>query len=208
MAGAESRPSQGPADLTGLVRSASAGDERAWSELVGEYGPRVFALARSRLRDPDEAEEVTQSVFATIAIKLRGGQYDEHGRFESWLFRIAMNRVRDAVRRARRERGMASRRAAAQQDDVPASEDRSAPSFGALRDAVAALSPADRDIIELRYHAGLSFRQMADLLAEPLGTLLARHHRALRKLQKAIDSDADAHAADGQVTTPAGELQQ
>jgi len=41
-------------------------------------------------------------------------------------------------------------------------------------------------VIELRHHGGLSFQQMADLLEEPLGTLLARHHRALRKLRELL----------------------
>jgi len=52
-----------------------------------------------------------------------------------------------------------------------------------LRRAMALLPEADREIVELRHHVGMSFKQMADLLDEPLGTLLARHHRALRKLK-------------------------
>jgi len=62
----------------------------------------VFAMARSRVRDDDMAEEITQSVFATIATKLTRDGYDERGRFESWLFRITMNRVRDEFRRLKR----------------------------------------------------------------------------------------------------------
>jgi RNA polymerase sigma-70 factor (ECF subfamily) len=49
------------------------------------------------------------------------------------------------------------------------------------------LAEGDRDVIELRHHGGLSFKQMADLLDEPVGTLLARHHRALRKLKEAME---------------------
>jgi DNA-directed RNA polymerase specialized sigma24 family protein len=59
------------------------------------------------------------------------------------------------------------------------------------------LSPADREIIDLRHLGGLSFQQMADLLDEPLGTLLSRHHRAVARLrasmeraQKGASSDA------------------
>ena len=53
----------------------------------------------------------------------------------------------------------------------------------ALRSALSGLEDADREVIELRHHAGMSFKQIADLLEEPIGTLLARHHRALRKLK-------------------------
>lgn len=190
--GSEPRPTGGSLDLIGLVRAARQGDEQAWSRLVGEYGPRVFALARSRLRDPDLAEEVTQSVFATIAIKVRDGAYDEYGKFEPWLFRIAMNRIRDAVRKAKRERSEDRLRLAATSEVAPSDageEGASVEAIDGLRGALGDLSKADREIVELRYHAGLSFRQIAELLGEPIGTLLARHHRALRKLRAVLEDD-------------------
>ena len=194
MTGIDPRPSEGSFDLVGLVRSAQAGDGLAWSCIVKEFGPRVFALARSRLGDADAAEEVTQSVFATIAIKLRDGAYDEHGKFEPWLLRIAMNRVRDRVRMLKRERNEQRLRWSAR-DEASRVEAGGLPGSAELmelREAMDALSRADREIVELRYHAGLSFKQMADLLDEPIGTLLARHHRALRKLKAKLE-----HASNG-----------
>lgn len=190
--GIESGPSSGSIDLVGLVRSAQAGDEAAWSGIVKEYGPRVFALARSRLGDADAAEEVTQSVFATIAIKLRDGAYAEHGKFEPWLLRIAMNRVRDRVRTLKRERNEQRLRWSVRDEATGEEAERFPASADVtdLREAMAALSKADREIVELRYHAGLSFKQMADLLDEPIGTLLARHHRALRKLKVKLEQAA------------------
>lgn len=152
-------------------------------------------MARSRCRRDDLAEEITQSVFATLASKLPGGGYTEQGRFESWLFRVTMNRVRDEARRA-------ARHATPTDPDVlAASSPARAPSTGAespdlapLRDAMAALSDADREVVELRHHGGLSFQQIADILDEPMGTVLARHHRALRKLKDML-TPAPAAAA-------------
>lgn len=195
MTGFESGPSSGSIDLVGLVRSAQAGDEAAWSAIVKEYGPRVFALARSRLGDADAAEEVTQSVFATIAIKLRDGAYAEHGKFEPWLLRIAMNRVRDRVRTLKRERNEQRLRWSVRDESTSDETERFPESADVadLREAMHGLSKADREIVELRYHAGLSFKQMADLLREPIGTLLARHHRALRKLKVKLEQAAAGH---------------
>jgi RNA polymerase sigma-70 factor (ECF subfamily) len=53
------------------------------------------------------------------------------------------------------------------------------------------LPDADREIVELRHQGGLSFKQLADLLNEPLGTLLARHHRALKKLHSLLSDGGD-----------------
>lgn len=180
--------------LADVLAAAARGEGPAWRELIDRYSPRVFALARSRCRSADAAEEVTQSVFATVAAKLggqnaTGGAYVEMGRFEPWLFRIAMNRIRDEARRRERQAP------AVDPADLATVPDRHsgvgvAPSaqLDGLRAALEHLSASDREVIDLRHHGGLSFRQIADLLDEPIGTLLARHHRALRKL-KALMSE-------------------
>ncbi len=175
-------------DLTAVLARAARGDDGAWRELVGLYGRRVFALVRSRVSSDDAAEEIAQSVFATIAIKLRDGGYAEKGRFEPWLFRIAMNRVRDSVRHAKRRKGTLSLDdgAAGLPEAARRSEGADASERAGLRAALERLSATDREIIELRHHAGMGFKEMAELLDEPIGTLLARHHRALRKLREML----------------------
>ena len=95
-----------PDQLAVIVRSAGDGDEAAWRTLVEAFTPRVFALVRAQCRDEELAEEITQSTFCTIATKL--ADYDEVGRFESWLMRIAMNRLRDEMRRRKRHARPAS----------------------------------------------------------------------------------------------------
>jgi RNA polymerase sigma-70 factor (ECF subfamily) len=180
-----------PADLAPLLKAASRGDPGAWRELVNRYSRRVYALAKSRCRNEDVAEEIAQSVFATIAMKLGSGQYTEVGRFEAWLFRVTMNRVRDTVRRAKRRPEMHDAEALADQPDRSEGAEEGGvdrASLGRLRDAMASLSEADREVIELRHHGGMSFKQMSEVLEEPVGTLLARHHRALRKLREVMES--------------------
>jgi RNA polymerase sigma-70 factor (ECF subfamily) len=177
------------ADVAGLLAAASRGDQTAWQELIARYGRRVFALAKSRCQRTDLAEEVTQSVFATVAGKLGRGGYTEQGRFESWLFRVAMNRIRDEMRRLKRQAdptdhaslgGVQARR---EEDSVE----------GVVRDKLRAamleLPDQDREVVELRHHGQMSFKEMSELLNEPLGTLLARHHRALRKLKQIMGGE-------------------
>lgn len=175
-------------EVADLLAAASRGDEAAWRRLLDLYGRRVYALVKSRCRQADVAEEVTQSVFATVATKLGSG-YTEQGRFESWLFRIAMNRVRDEIRGRQRhaeatDPEVLAGLAPAQEE--PAGADHAA--LGRMRAAMLELPEADREIVELRHHGEMSFKQMADLLDEPLGTLLARHHRALKKLKQLMDA--------------------
>jgi RNA polymerase sigma-70 factor (ECF subfamily) len=173
--------------LADVLSRAARGDESAWRAVVGEYSRRVYGLLRSQGANPDLAEEITQSVFCTLAAKLP--EYVEGGRFESWLFRIAMNRLRDDARRRRRHARPAGETEVLEGLAGPAPEPARADSddLAALRAAVARLSPSDREIIDLRHVGGMSFKQMAEHLGEPLGTLLARHHRAIGKLRAALE---------------------
>lgn len=181
----------GDRDITAVLAAAASGDEDAWRCLVELYGRRVFALAKTRCGSIELAEEIAQSVFVTVATTLGRGGYAERGRFESWLFRIAMNRIRDEMRR--RGRRMASGDCAGAEVALPA--DPPEPHRGdleSMRRALVALSDADREVIELRHHGGMSFGQMAAMLGEPVGTLLARHHRALRKLRAMMEESRDS----------------
>lgn len=200
-------------DAAEMLRAAAAGDPDAWRRLVDLYARRVYALARSRLgrigRDEgsqggvggrggsDIAEEITQSVFVTLAAQLSSGSYHEQGRFESWLFRIAMNRIRDEVRRRKRQAqptdpAALSLSVAAKEPEQGADSDL----LDSLRGAMHQLNDADREIIELRHHAGMSFSEIAGVLEEPLGTVLARHHRALRKLKDCIPASLHPGSTD------------
>lgn len=184
-----------PDDLAVLVGAAGRGDEAAWRGLIALFSRRVYALVRSRCGRDDLAEEVTQSVFVTVAEQLGSRGYTERGRFESWLFLVAMNRLRDELRRERRQASPTEPERIA--EHVEHGQRRTAetesrlddPERERLRSALERLGDADRTVIELRHHAGLSFKQMAETLREPVGTLLARHHRALAKLRAMLSAD-------------------
>ena len=189
--------------IAALVADAAEGSQDAWRSIVHAFGPRVFALVRSRCGDAEFAEEVTQAVFATAAEKLTIGgptAYTEQGRFEAWLFRIAMNRVRDEARRRKRRNTV---HGGLRLHDAEGSERTTTISRGGaanraedcqlnqMRRAMAQLGDADREVIALRHHGEMTFKQMSELLGEPVGTLLARHHRALRKLKDKMEQATD-----------------
>lgn len=180
--------------LADVVAQAIAGDEAVWRELIERYSRRIYALIKSRTGRDEIAEEVTQSVFVTVAEHLGSGRYAEQGKFESWLFRIAMNRLRDERRRAKRSRTQRSdflERVA----PTPADPQDESEQLVQLRAALGRLSEPDQEIIRLRHHADLEFRTIAELLDEPIGTVLARHHRALKKLRVAMSQTDEVPAS-------------
>jgi len=216
-----------------VLRQAAQGDARAWRLLVESYTPRVYGLLVNQCRDKDLAEELTQAAFVKVVKKLDGQDgYKETGRFDAWLFRIAMNGLRDEMRRRKRQAtptdmgpAAASGRdeqsggwSTAQQTivsggpsrpDDPAQALIKAEQVGHLQAAIQQLSEADREIIHLRHAAGLSFAQIADTLGQPLGTVLSRGHRALNKLKKLMmeyEQDKRPEHDNDENNAPAGKL--
>ncbi|MHB1156795.1 MAG: RNA polymerase sigma factor [Phycisphaerales bacterium] len=176
------------------MTAAAAGDESAWRRLVERYAGRIYGLLVRQCGDRELAEEIAQATFVKIVDKL--GQYADCGRFEAWLFRIAMNRLRDEMRRRKRHavnvdfaetppetigyhaNGTAVGGFTSGGGAMEAAEDAAA-----LHRAIAQLPAADQELIHLRYTADLSFQQIAEMLQAPLGTVLARGHRAIKKLR-------------------------
>jgi RNA polymerase sigma-70 factor (ECF subfamily) len=198
--------------LDQTLAAAAAGDGQAWTQLVSAYSGRVFGLLYKQCRDKELAEEIAQETFVKVVQKLTSDGYNEQGKFEPWLFRIAMNKLRDEMRRrSRQARPMdmspaatassndnASGWAAAEpgvisggpsMPDAPLDQLDRAEQVGLLRQAIASLPEADQEILHMRHTAGLSFAQIAETLDQPLGTVLARGHRALGKLKKLMNPE-------------------
>ncbi|TVQ77125.1 MAG: sigma-70 family RNA polymerase sigma factor [Phycisphaeraceae bacterium] len=179
-------PSSAAVDVD-VVQRAAEGDEAAWRTLTEVYAGRVFAMVHAQCHNPELAEEITQSVFCTLASRLGQAGYTERGKFEAWLFRIAMNRLRDEMRRQRRQANPTDPGVLTMMDRRSTDEPQDDDGVRSIRErigrALDQLSEADRTVIDLRHNAGLEFKQIAQILKQPIGTILARHHRALRKLR-------------------------
>lgn len=160
------------------------------------YAPRLFGLLYRMTGSRPDAEDLLQETFIRM---LRGlDSYHEDGRFEPWLFSIAANIARDWLRRQSRSpvTAMESRDkelepAIASDEPGPDQVLAQAEQRDRLQQAVSELSPAEREIVSLRFFAEMPFKEIAELLQIPLGTALARAHRALGHLRERLGG-ADA----------------
>ena len=162
-----------------LIQRAASGNHDAWNQLVSLYARRLYALALSRLRSTHAAEDLTQSVFTTLAEQFARNAYTETGSFEPWLFRIANNRIRDEARKQQRKHQHLPDHSHESQTSEHPDEEQ----LDELRAAINQLPQAEQELLSLRHQAQMSFKDIASLCDQPLGTILARHHRALNKLR-------------------------
>lgn len=177
------------ADLIGF---AAEGEARALETLYDRYSRIVFGYALRMLGDRQLAEELLQEVF--FRAWQQGGNYSSaRGTFVTWLLSIAHNMAIDELRKRRRRPQKADSDEpesilAAVADSGTGVEDEVW--LGALREIVAQalkeLPAPQREAIELAYFRGLTQREIAEQLGEPLGTVKTRMRLGLQKLRETL----------------------
>jgi len=176
-----------------LERRLKAGDEPALGELFDLVAPWILGLAFRILQDEDEAEEVVGDVFVQVWRHI-----DQHdggrGPLVPWILSIARNRSLDALRRRRRWWRKSAHLEQAQEAMgeavAPAAPHEAAvpgwPMHREVHAALAALSEEQRRVVVLSYFEGLSHREIAQRLRQPLGTVKTRLRVAHQKLTEGL----------------------
>lgn len=168
--------------MSDFLQGLKAGSPEAYDRLVTEYGDRLRRFA-ARMAGPEVAEDVVQEVFLRVYRSIR--TFDPSGSLGAWIFTIANNLCVDYLRKR-----PAEQRARTPQPD-PSNLAEGRETRATLRRAVAQLPEPQKRVFLLREEAGLTFREIADLLGCPLGTALGRMHTALASLRKALAVPAE-----------------
>ena len=165
------------------ISKVAAGDQAAFSALYDDLAPSVFGVVRRVLRDPSQAEEVTQEVF--VEIWRLAGRFDpSRGSVRTWAVTIAHRRAVDRVRSEQAHRDRQLRSAldgdveAAPDDHALEREDRER-----ARAALQELSPVQREALEMAFYDGLTHVQIAERLDIALGTVKTRIRDGLIRLR-------------------------
>jgi RNA polymerase sigma-70 factor, ECF subfamily len=170
------------------VLRCQAGDERAFAALFDRFAGRTLRYLRGLVGDA--ADDVQQEVWLAVFRGI-GGLVDPRA-FRTWLYRAARHRAVDFLRRARRERELAAEAVAESAEDAGAAPDEDPLAAlepldqSALHDALAALAPAHREVLVLRYQDGLSYAEIALVVGCSVGTVRSRLHHAKRRLHDAL----------------------
>lgn len=170
-------------DEQALVARAQAGDRSAFSELVRQHRSGVVNVVYRICWDMALAEDAAQEAFIQAWTHL--GDYRPRSVFRNWLYRIATNRALNMVRR---EKQVSNVDALPLVDPVPGPEQSMARSErdSAIRRAVLALPPASRTVLVLREYEGLSYRDIAETLEIPIGTVMSRLNYARQSLRQSL----------------------
>jgi len=181
-AGGPSVP-DGAETLRGLIERASRGDTDAFRRLFDRYVDRVFRYGYVRLGRSDEANDLVQEVFLSVWKALPSFRYEHEGSFPAWLFRIASRRVGDRVKQRVRHQAVPL-------DEAPEGSiefEGQAVSRRLLVAALATLPERQREVVVLRFVAGLPVKEIAAAMGKTEAAITALQMRGLDHLRRYIE---------------------
>ncbi len=197
----ESAPLATMTDEELLLAYRAGADRDHFEELVRRYEREIYSYLRRYLADPEMAQDAFQTTFLQVHLKCH--QYEAGRKVRPWLYTIATHQAIDAQRRNKRHRMVSLDRSNHRRDEDesgslgellvsreigPGGHFENSERRDKVRSAVQDLPDQLRSAITLVYYQGLKYREAADALGIPVGTVKSRLHAAIEKLDQALDS--------------------
>jgi len=179
-----------------LLQEYIGGDESAFREIVNRYKNSLYAFLKQFLNQPDLVDDVFQETF--LQLFTSRGSFDPSRPLRPWLFTIAANKAKDALRKSQRSNaipiGTLSESEEMSFDEmlnalssdtvVPYDEAERNETSARVSEVIANMPEGLRELLVLAYFNRFSFKQMADILSIPIGTVKSRLHTAVARFAK------------------------
>ena len=172
-------------DLAEIIIGCKNGDAACFTRLLDLYAGRCYGYFYRLTGDKTVSDDLLSELFVKLTEKI--GSY-KGGSFESWLFRIASNIFHDYLRsKQRRQKLLEAQKA---QLDTEAVEQKFSDGemIDRLQVRLQRLDTDARQLIMLRFYSELSFKEIAQMRQEPIGTTLSKLHRGLKKLRELMET--------------------
>jgi RNA polymerase sigma-70 factor (ECF subfamily) len=180
------------AELNAIVVQVARGDERAFEQLYDLVSGRVHGLVRRVLRDPAQAEEVTQEVF--LEIWRTATRFDPaRGKATTWVMTMAHARAVDRVRSAQasvdRDVKVGTRNYTVEFDEVAEAVGNRL-ERAQVQNCLGGLTDLQKESLTLAYYGGYTYNEVAELLSVPLGTVKTRLRDGLIRMRDCMGVEA------------------
>lgn len=181
-----------------LLKYRQTGQREAFNLLVKRYERELYRYLKRYLNDAEMAEDAFQATF--LQVHLKADKFEEGRRFRPWLYAVATNQAIDAQRRNKRHRLLSLDRSASDSGDEigtlvdlmvsgelgPVEQINLAERKRIVQDTLQNLPENLQSVVQLVYYQGLKYREAAESLDIPVGTVKSRLHGAMSKLAEAL----------------------
>ncbi|MBW8016314.1 MAG: RNA polymerase sigma factor [Planctomycetes bacterium] len=174
-------------ELNGIVIRCQNGDSTAYDELVDMFGKSLYGYFYRLSGNSEISNDLLSELFMKLVVKI--GSY-KGGSFKKWVYTIASNIFYDYLRYRYRQKKLLDGKA----DTIGESAlgiDASSDLRDELEHYLAKLDTDTAEILMLRFFGQLSFKELAEVRSEPIGTTLSKVHRGLKKMRKVMEGESN-----------------
>ncbi len=168
-------------DLAQLISGCKSGNAESFSKVVDTYASRVYGYFYRLTGNRETSDDLLSELFVKLVEKIgsfRGGS------FESWLFKIASNIFYDYLRDKQRRKKTLEVLKKQFESEVSDAKEYDSDRIDKLQVQLNRLDADTRELIMLRFYSQASFKEIAAIRSEPIGTTLSKLHRGLKKLRE------------------------
>jgi RNA polymerase sigma-70 factor (ECF subfamily) len=176
----------GQQELESLIAGCKRGESESFSRLIDAYSTRIYGYFYRLSGDRTVSDDLLSELFVKLVEKI--GHY-RGGNFEGWLFTVASNLWRDWLRSKQRDDKVIESRKEVL--ELEAKQRRQSgletEMFDRLGRELERIDQESRELIMLRYYSQMSFKEIAEAQSVPIGTVLSKVHRGLKKLRELME---------------------
>jgi RNA polymerase sigma-70 factor (ECF subfamily) len=168
-------------DLAQLIIGCKSGDSKCFSQIVDMYASRCYGYFYRLTGNKDLSDELLSELFVKLVEKISSYK---GGSFEGWLFRVASNIFHDYLRSKQRRKKLLDVHKVQIESEITEPKKSCNEQVDLLEIQLKRMDADTRELIMLRFYSQLSFKEIAKIRSEPIGTTLAKLHRGLKKLRE------------------------
>jgi RNA polymerase sigma-70 factor (ECF subfamily) len=170
--------------LARIIKGCKNGDSKCFSQVVDLYASRCYGYFYRLTGNRDLSDELLSELFVKLVEKITSYK---GGSFESWLFRIASNIFNDYLRGKQRQKKLLDFHKEQLESEITEPKKSGNEKIDLLQIQLKKMDADTRELIMLRFYSELSFKEIAKMRSEPIGTTLAKMHRGMKKLRELME---------------------
>ena len=172
-------------DLAKIVAGCKKGNSDSFEELLNLYSKRCYSYFYRLTGNNTISNDLLSELFVKLVEKINSFK---GGSFESWLFRIASNIFYDYLRAKNRQNKLLDAKKADLELKKHQQPNNADDKKDQLQTQLEKLDTDTKELIMLRFYSELSFKEIAEMRSEPIGTILSKVHRGVKKLKLLMES--------------------
>jgi len=171
-------------DLTRIITGCKKGNAECFSQLVDIYSRRCYGYFYRLTGRREISDDLLSELFVKLVEKISSYK---GGSFESWLFRIASNIFHDYLRSKQRYKKLLEVQKKQLESKITEPKHGEDDRADKLQTEINKLDADTRELIILRFYSQLSFKEIAEMRSEPIGTTLSKLHRGVKQLRELME---------------------